>query len=77
MDNLGVSPRQNYLLARDDVGRARACVLRLPPSSFTYGKSSNQDHEGVGAVTSSWHFHNHSRALAEREVDFRKVNKYI
>ena len=52
-----LQPSKNALLVKDDVGRAKPCVMRLPPSNFAYGKPDRQDHEGVGAITSSWISH--------------------
>jgi len=49
--------KKNTLLVKDDVGRAKPCVMRLPPSNFAYGRPDRQDKEGVGSITSSWQYH--------------------
>ena len=73
---LAMKQRNNTLLVKDDVGRAKPCVMKLPPSNFAYGKPDRQDHEGVGVITSSWQAHNKSHPPAHNEIDFRKMNKF-
>ena len=48
---------RNRLLARDDVGRAKATCVPLPGPNFEYGKRCAHDREGAGAVISSWSVH--------------------
>ena len=32
--------RKNVLLQKDDVGRAKNCVVKLPEEQFVYGKAN-------------------------------------
>lgn len=48
--------RKNRLLVKDDVGKAKPCVLRLPPKDFIYGKPDAKYEEGVASVTGSWQY---------------------
>ena len=52
--------RRNILLVKDDVGKAKPCVNRLPPAGFVYGKPDYKNEHGAGVVTSQWHMHTES-----------------
>ena len=39
--------RENMLLVKDDVGKARPSTYNLPPSDFAYGKALPRDKEGA------------------------------
>ena len=67
--------RKNTLLAKDDVGRAKNCVVRLPDEHFVYGKANYRGQEGAGIITSSWKTHEQSRPLQSNVKDFKKINK--
>jgi hypothetical protein len=45
---------KNRLLVKDQVGKAKQQVFKLPPPGFTYGKALSRDKEGVGAVMGTW-----------------------
>jgi hypothetical protein len=47
MSGLGMKQGKNPLLAKDDVGKARGTVAKLPPNGFTYGKADQRDNEGA------------------------------
>lgn len=40
--------KRNYLLVKDDIGRAKPTVRQLPKDGFTYGKPDIKDHEDAG-----------------------------
>ena len=52
-----IKPTSNYMLVKDDVGKAKPTVRDLPQFGFTYGKPPPEHEEGVGALTSKWQFH--------------------
>ena len=37
------APTRNYLLTRDDVGKARPITRDLPPRDFSYGRKIKMD----------------------------------
>ena len=39
--------RENMLLVRDDVGKAKPSTYNLPPADFAYGKALPRDKEGA------------------------------
>lgn len=39
--------RNNTLLLKDDVGRAKYSAYNLPPVNYTYGKPLERDEEGA------------------------------
>ena len=63
----------NYLLVKDDVGKAKPTVRQLPQDGFAYGKKINPDAEGAGALLSSWATHAQSWE-APPDKDFKKLN---
>lgn len=69
----------NVLLQKDDVGRAKPCTRKLPPTDWTYGLPDRKDPEGVReckfhSVTYLWKEH-HQTAETAPDRDFRKLNK--
>ena len=42
------SYKQNVLLVKDDVGKAKPCTRHLPSGRFTYGKLEIRDAEDAG-----------------------------
>ena len=44
-----IKNRSNYLLLKDDVGKARPSTRELPTFQHAYGYSCKPDKEGVGA----------------------------
>ena len=75
MESLLARKNKNRLLVKDDVGKAKPTVLKLPPQEFVYGKPDTRVEEGVAAVTGRWNYPKQSRGITS-EVDFRKLNKY-
>jgi hypothetical protein len=73
MDRFG--HRQNILLVKDDVGRAKPPVVKLPPSGFVYGKPDYKQEAGAGVVTGDWKAHKQSEYPIKNTLDFRKINK--
>ena len=63
----------NFLLVKDDVGRAKPTIRVLPGIDFTYGRNIQRDKEGAGAVTSSWQFHTPSPPPTP-DRDFKALN---
>lgn len=63
----------NYLLVKDDIGKAKPPVRKLPDSEFTYGKKVTPDEVGAGGLLSSWHESIKSR-LPAPDKDFKKLN---
>ena len=63
----------NYLLVKDDVGKAKPSVRMLPQEGFAYGKKIDPDAEGAGRLLSSWAVHQQS-AQAPPDKDFKKLN---
>ena len=47
----------NILIIKDELGKAKPTVRKLPHSEFRYGKAIYGDNEGLGAVISSWKLH--------------------
>lgn len=47
---------KNRLLVKDDVGKAKPCVVKLPPSDFVFGKPDSKDEAGAAVLTSSWNY---------------------
>ena len=47
---------KNRLLVKDDVGKAKPCVVKLPPSDFVFGKPDSKDEANAGQLTSSWNY---------------------
>ena len=74
MENL--LPKNNILLLKDDVGKAKPAAFRLPQFGHSYGKPEDRSQEGVGAITSTWSTHNKS-SWKKDEIprDFKKINK--
>lgn len=66
--------KQNLLLVKDDVGKAKPCTIKLPEQGFAFGKADDKSQEGVGAITSSWMTHNNSKSVGKFK-DFKKINK--
>jgi hypothetical protein len=64
----------NYMLVKDDVGKSKPSSRDLPKFGFTYGMPPPANEEGVGALTSQWKFHNHSKG-GRPDKDFKKLNK--
>lgn len=66
---------RNPILVRDDVGKGKPTCYDLPPEEFAYGRPDNPDFEGAREVTMQWLSHIPSSQPAERQHDFRKINK--
>ncbi len=63
----------NYLLLKDDIGRPKPSVRKLPNQSFTFGKPEIRDSENAGVITTSWKLHNRSK-VPETDKDFKRLN---
>ena len=46
--------KKNVLLMKDDVGKPKPCVHKLPKEGHTFGKPDDRSQEGAGIITSSW-----------------------
>lgn len=44
-----IKNRSNYMLLKDDVGKARPSTRELPTDKHAYGYACKPDKEGVGA----------------------------
>ena len=56
--------KNNVLLVKDDVGKAKPSTVKLPKDGHAFGKPDNKDQEGAGVITSSWLTHNKSKSIA-------------
>ena len=74
MEKVLVGKGTNYLLVKDDVGKAKPATRHMPPQGFTYGRPDKKDQEGAGVITSSWKAHEVSKNK-DPERDFKKLNK--
>ena len=67
----------NYLVLKDDVGKAKPTTRDLPPSTFAYGKTDKTKQEGAGVITTSWLFHkSKGTSMSSNPRDFKKLNKF-
>ena len=64
----------NYMLTKDDVGKAKPSTRDLPAYGHAFGMPPPPNEEGVGAVTQNWQFHKNSRG-GKPDKDFKKLNK--
>lgn len=72
--NVTASKKNNTLLFRNPLGRARKSAYKLPKSDFVYGKTEYGDDEGAREVIQSWQ--NASlQAQAAPGRDFVRLNK--
>ena len=44
----------NYLLVKDDVGKAKPSTRNLPNEGFSFGKPDNKTQEPASVITTSW-----------------------
>lgn len=66
--------KQNQLLVRSEIGQVKQTCHDLPTTSHIYGKKSQPDAFGAGALLSSWNqFEKQEISIKER--DFSKMNK--
>lgn len=73
---VGITPRkQNPLLQKDEVGRARASCYDLPEDTFSYGRPGNQDLEGAREVSMNWVSHTPSRSPESYAPNFVRLHK--
>jgi hypothetical protein len=75
--NVLLGNRRNYLVLKDEVGKAKPTTRDLPSSAFAYGKCDKNKQEGAGVITTSWLYHKTKGggdALNPR--DFKKLNKF-
>ena len=49
--------KSNYLLLKDDVGKAKPTTRDLPKNEFSYGKPDNKSQEPASVITTSWLTH--------------------
>ena len=49
--------KNNVLLQKDDVGKAKPVTVKLPERDHAYGKADIKDLHGAGVITSSWVTH--------------------
>ena len=82
-----ISSKTSYLLKKDEIGKPKPSIRKLPEENFAYGKSSGVDKDGAREckinsdyfittiiVLSSWQFHAPS-SEAELNKDFKRLNK--
>ena len=67
-------PTKNFLLIKDEVGRAKQGLRDLPSFGHTYGKPFKHDPEGAYEVTSQWVPHRNS-SQPRANSNFRAANK--
>ena len=73
-----ILPKNNVLLVKDDIGRAKPCTFKLPKDGHIYGRPNHKNEEGVGAITSKWQLSSPSRISSTTiPSDFKKLNKQI
>jgi hypothetical protein len=69
--------RRNYLVLKDDIGRAKPTTRDLPSSDFAYGKTDKSKQEGAGVITTSWLYHRSKMNDDQHNPrDFKKLNKF-
>ena len=69
--------KTNYLVLKDDVGKAKPTTRNLPPEEFSYGKTEKTKQEGAGIITSSWLYHQSKTSDDKHNPrDFKKLNKF-
>ena len=49
--------KKNYLVLKDEVGKAKPSTRDLPGDDFAFGKADRNKQEGVGVITTSWLYH--------------------
>ena len=70
--------KQNILLVKDDVGRAKPCTVKLPPQGFVYGKPENKLGPKGSIISGEYEEDEKKRGplrTTRAPVDFRKLNK--
>ena len=74
--NIILGHKTNYLLIRDDVGRAKPTTRVLPPEDHAFGKAEKKQQENAAVITSSWLTGSHIRHSSQHNPrDFKKLNK--
>ena len=69
--------KSNYLVLKDDVGKAKPTTRDLPQKEFAYGKTEKTKQEGAGVITTSWLYHQSKNADDKHNPrDFKKLNKF-
>ena len=69
--------RKNYLVLKDDVGKAKPSTRDLPGPAFAYGKTEKAKQEGAGVITTSWLYHKSKmNDQMHNPRDFKKLNKF-
>jgi hypothetical protein len=63
----------NFLLRKDEVGKAKPSLYHLPPDGFAYGMPLRRDREGAGPVLSSWKQHTNTQSI-QPGLDFIRIN---
>ena len=58
--------KTNYLIVKDDVGRAKPTTRSLPKMEFAYGKPDQMTQEGASEICQSWLVH---KPRYDKEVD--------
>ena len=56
-NNVVLGSKTNYLIIKDDVGKAKPTTRQLPDFQFTYGKPDQTNQEGAGQICTSWKTH--------------------
>ena len=52
-----ITNKNNILLVKDDIGKAKPTTHKLPGNSHIYGKPDIKDNHGARDITSSWVTH--------------------
>ena len=78
MDNqVLLGNKRNYLVLKDDVGKAKPTTRDLPGAGFAYGKTEKTKQEGAGVITTSWSYHrSNMKDEKHNPRDFKKLNKF-
>ena len=56
----------NYLLVKDDVGRAKPTTRNLPSEGFAFGRPDNKTQEPASIITTSWQTHSSNLQTNDR-----------
>jgi hypothetical protein len=59
---------------RDEVGKTKPTVYRLPQEPYIYGRSLDRDPEGAKEVSMTWKFHDSSPEIPPQK-NFLKLNE--
>lgn len=65
---------KNFVIVRDDIGKAKPFTRKLPDAGFVFGKKVNRDKESAGDLIGSWTEHKKSvGSPCERNYKFLNI----